>query len=276
MIILKKAVIIIICLTNTMFALSQRTWYVGLHINPGTYQLYNKNDWNADSTLIYPVTGKLNTITIGATTTYIWNKHFGINSGLLYNYCKQEFFVKRHWADPDPLVYYNITDEFNYLKLPINFQYSTNNNAKHQFIGSVGLLTSFLIDYREHFLQKSTGFYSEYEWHNKTGTAISVNNSKAYYDKFIYNRLLLGINSTVSYCLKFTDGWKLKIGIIGEYDFTNAENRKAKRIDNNALFWSTTGIKRYGYTIVGGERPKTHNRSLGIFINASIPISIRE
>ena len=134
----KTTLLLVICLTITKYAASQHTWYVGLHFNPGTYQLYNKNDWNADPILIYPVTGKLNSWTVGPTATYIWSKHFGASSGLLYQHCKQEFLAQKQSGSPDPLIYYSITDEFNYLKLPINFEYSTNNEAKHQFITSLG------------------------------------------------------------------------------------------------------------------------------------------
>lgn len=270
----KTTLLFVICLTITKYAASQHTWYVGLHFNPGTYQLYNKNDWNADPILIYPVTGKLNSWTVGSTVTYIWSKHFGASSGLLYQHCKQEFLAKKDPSSPDPLTFYSITDEFNYLKLPINFEYSTNNEAKHQFVASLGIQTSFLMDYREHFLQKSTGFYSEYERYNRKGTAISSNNSDSKYTKFLFSRLLVGLTSSISYCLRFSDGWKLKIGVISDYDLTNAENRKAKNADNDQLFWSS-GIKRYGYGGSIDTRPKTHNRSWGIYISTSIPISVR-
>ena len=272
----KIILILVICLTITKYAASQHTWYIGLHFNPGTYQLYNKNDWNADPTLIYPVTGKLNSWTVGPTVTYIWSNHFGVSSGLLYQHCKQEFLAKKDPNDPDPLVFYSITDEFNYLKLPINFEYSTNNEAKHQFVASFGLQTSFLMDYREHFLQKSTGFYSENEIHNKISKDIdNTNNPDGTYSSFIYKRLLLGMNSKVGYRFKFNDGWLFEIGIKGDYYLTNAENRKAKFIpNNNADFWAS-GIKRYGYGGSIDTRPKTHNRTWGIYISTSIPISVR-
>ena len=270
----KKIILLLsINLTITMYAASQRTWYVGLHINPAMYQLYNRNDWNADRILIYPVTG-VNSITIGVTATYIWNKHFGATSGLLYNRCKQEFLAEKQPDSPDPVFYYGITNQFNYLKLPINFEYSTNNNAKHQFVISAGLQTSFLLGYREHFLQKSTGFYSEYEWRNKKGIGLSPNNGNDTYTEFLYSRLLLGINTALSYRMKFNDGWIFQIGLKGEYDLSNAENRGAKNISNNTDFWSS-GIKRYGYGGSIDNRPKTLNRILGLYLSASIPVSVR-
>ena len=272
----KKTILLLsINLSIAMYAASQRTWYVGLHINPAMYQLYNKNDWNADRILIYPVTGKVNSITIGATTSYIWGKHFGISSGLVYNRCKQEFLAEKQPDSPDLLDYYGITNEFNYLRLPINFEYSTNNNAKHQFVISAGLQTSFLLGYREHFLQKSTGFYSENEIHNKISRDIdNPNNPAGEYSAFIYNRLLLGFDSKIGYRLKFNDGWLFEIGVRGEYDLSNAENRDARNVSNNAPFWSY-GIKRYGYGGPIENRYKTHNKVWGLYISASIPVSVR-
>ena len=274
----KKTILLLsINLSIAMYAASQRTWYVGLHINPAMYQLYNKNDWNADRILIYPVTGKVNSITIGATTSYIWGKHFGISSGLVYNRCKQEFLAEKQPDSPDPIFYYGITDEFNYLRLPINFEYSTNNNAKHQFVASLGLQTSFLLSYKEHFLQKSTGFYSEYVWRNKNGSGTSSvpgYNQPSTYTEFLYSRFLIGLNSKVAYRLKFNDGWLFEFGVKGEYDLSNAENRGAKITTDNEPFWNY-GLKRYGYGGPIESRPRTHNRSLGFYISASIPISVR-
>jgi len=272
----KKIILnIFICLTITKYAASQHIWYVGLHLNPGMYQLYNKYDWSADPILIYPVKGKVNSVTIGLTTTYIWNKHFGASSGLLYNRCKQEFLAINNPSSPiDPNFYYGITNDFNYLKLPINIEYSTNNQAKHQFVSSFGITASYLLSYKEHFLAKFTGFYSESEINNKKQTAISPNNGNAIYNEFLYSRFLLGINSALSYRMKFDNGWIFQIGLRGEYDLTNAENRDAKNVTTNVKFW-TYGLKRYGDGGPISNRPKTHNRSLGVFINASIPISIR-
>jgi hypothetical protein len=270
---LKPVLFSIVVLFTKPAVAQQRVWYVGLYFSGGSYQLYNKNDWNADPILIYPVTGKLNTRTVGATTTYTWNKHLGVNSGLLYQHCKQDFLAQKQPDSPDPLTYYSITDEFDYLKLPINFEYSTNNEAKHQLVASLGLQTSFLTDYMEHFLQKATGFYSEAEWHNKVLKHISETANNEYSTAFLYKRFLLGLSTRVSYRMKCNDGWLLEIGATGDYDFTNAENRMAKLTTTNAKLWSSA-IKRSSYGGGIENRPNTHNVVWGIFISASIPIHI--
>jgi hypothetical protein len=272
----KSIIVLITGLSVTLFAAAQqRTWYAGLHLNPGTYQLYNKNDWNADRILIYPVTGKVNSLTIGVTGNYIWSKHFGASTGLLYNRCKQEFLAEKQPDSPDPIFYYGITNEFNYLKLPVNFEYSTNNQAKHQFVVAVGIQASFLLNYKERSLQKSTGFYSEALYTNKTGKDIDTpTNSEVKYSAFWYNRFLIGANIHIGYRLQIKDGWLFNLGINGLYDITNSENRSARNISNNANVW-TYALKRYGYGGPISNRPKTHNRSLGAFISASIPVSVR-
>jgi hypothetical protein len=47
----------------------ERVWRVGIYAGTGYYQLYNKNDWNADPVLIYPVKSEPTNWTVGATTT---------------------------------------------------------------------------------------------------------------------------------------------------------------------------------------------------------------
>jgi hypothetical protein len=261
----------ILFLTIAKPAFSQKTWYVGIHIGTGYYQLYNKNDWNADPILISPVKGKPTNWTAGATTTYTWGRHWGLSSGLLLSKNRQEFMAEKDPSSPDPLEYYSIKDELQYLKMPVSIQYSTNNDAKQQLVFSGGVQASFLLDYREYFLQKSSGFHSEAEWHNKILRAIATGvDSK--YNKFIYSRFLIGLNSTIMYCLGLSNGWKLSLGVKGEYDITNSENRKSKRIETGDYFWNS-GVKRYGYGDIK-DRPKTHNRAVGVFISASIPVAV--
>lgn len=260
--------------TNYAAAQQQHNWYLGLQGGSSYYQLYNRIDWQADPILIYPVVGTVNSSTIGATITYTWGKHLGLGSGLLYNKCKQDFSALKDPGDPDPIFAYSITNEFNYIRVPVNIEFSSNNNATHQLVASLGLQTAFLVSYKEHFLQKATGFYSEAEYYAKTGHAISDNVPDLHYTKYLYNRFLFGINSKIGYRLKVSDGWLFEAGIAASYDITNAENRSAKVVSTDKYFW-TTGIKRYGYSLTGGDRPKTHNRSVGFYISVSIPLSTR-
>ncbi len=250
-------------------------WRVGINAGTGYYQLYNKNDWNADPTLIYPVKSKPTNWTVGATATYSWGKHWGLSSGLLLAKNKQEFQAARNpnILVPDPNEFYSITNEFNYLKLPFNFQFSTNNKATHQFRVSAGLQTSFLMSYKERFLQTSTGFRSESETRNKTVTGLTPNNGNATYDRFLYNRFLLGSVAEFAYCFKTSDNWLFTFGIRGEYDLTNAENHKARVVENGLLKW-VSSLKRAVDNNID-LRPKTLNRAVGLFLSANIPVDIR-
>lgn len=270
-----RTLLLLSFLLLTRTAVSQQVWHGGIHMGTGYYQLYNKSDWNADPVLIYPVKSSADNWTIGATTAYTWGKHSGLSSGLFYSKNRQEFLKEPDpiGMNPDPLDYYSITNEFHYLKLPIKFQYSTNNQARHQFLAAAGVQASFLMDYREHFLQTSTGFRSEYEWHNKKGTALSPNNGDDSFDRFLYRRLLAGLSGELAYRLKLPDGWLFTLGVKGEYDLSNAENRKAKNVETGGYWWSS-GIKRYGYGGPVENRPKTHNRAVGLFFSASIPLDI--
>lgn len=273
MLCLKKmmTLLFIFCSAKNILA-QEKMWRVGIHAGTGYYQLYNKNDWNADPVLIYPIKSQSTNWTVGATTTYAWGKHWGLSSGLLLSKNRQEFQEAKDpdILVPDPKQFYSITNEFNYLKLPVSFQFSSNNESKHQFRASIGLQTSFLLSYREHFLQTSTGFRSEFETRNKFKTAIATGTNQNY-DRFWYKRWLLGSVAELAYNFQTKDYWLFSIGIRGEYDVSNAENHKAKLVENGQLFWQS-GIKRYGYGNIA-DRPKTHNRSWGLFISTSLPVS---
>lgn len=270
-----NALLILVLLILSRPVAAQRVWYLGIHMGTGYYQLHNENDWKADPLLIYPVQSSKDNWRVGATATYTWDSHLGVSSGLLLSRDRQEFRSQKDPASPDPLELYSIKDEFQYLKLPLNIQYSTHNEAKHQLVVGAGLQTVFLLDYREHFLQRSSGFYSESEVHNKVNKDLdSPGNPNGTYSAFLYKRLLLGFSGTIGYRLKCYNGWLVEAGLRGEYDLTNAENRKAKVVETGKYWW-TSGIKRYGY---GGEiesRPKTHNRTIGLFLSVSIPVDIR-
>jgi len=250
----------------------ERVWRVGIHAGTGYYQLYNKNDWNADPLTIYPVKSQPTNWTIGATTTYTWGVHWGLSSGLLISNNKQEFRALTSPLVPDPNESYSIKNEFNYLKLPLIFHFSTDNQAKHQFRFSTGIQTSFLMNYTERFLQTGTDFRSESETRNKKVTGITPNNGNATYNEFLYNRLLIGSFAELSYCFKTSENWLLAFGIRGEYDFTNAENHDARVVENGLLKW-VSSLKRAVDNNIA-DRPKTLNRSVGFCLSASIPVDI--
>lgn len=253
-----------------------RVWRVGIHAGTGHYQLYNKNDWNADPILIYPVKSEPTNWTIGATTHYNWGKHWGVGSGLLLSKNRQEFRAERNPSSPFPpgSETYSIKNEFNYLKLPVTFQFSSSNEKRHQIVISAGLQTSFLLNYTERFLQKNPGFHSENEIRNKVSRDIdNPNNPNTLFSEFLYHRILLGVYSAINYRFKFANSWLFDIGIYSTYDITNAENRKAKNVENGQPFWQS-GIKRYGYGNIA-DRPKTLNRSVGLFLSVSIPVAMR-
>jgi hypothetical protein len=271
-----KAVRILIVSISILYFKSEisaqeKKWYVGIHLNPGKYELYNKNDWNADSIFIYPVTGNVSSITLGATSTLILNRHIGLTSGLLYQRCSQEYLAKN---DPNlPNDYWAMENTFKFLKIPINVQFSTNNEATNQLIVEMGLQTSFLLTYSERFLQRSTNFYSESLLRNRVAKDIdNPSNPNTEFNRFVYKWFLVGANSKIGYRLLLKNSWMIEVGLNGYYDFTNAENRKAKSSENGALFWSG-GIKRGGFGDIN-TRPKTHHRSIGAFVNISIPVSM--
>lgn len=270
-----NALLILVLLSLSIPAASQRAWYVGIHMGTGYYQLYNKNDWNADPLLINPVRSSLDNWRIGATTTYTGYKHLSVSSGLLLSKDRQEFQALKDPDNPNPQDSYSITDEFHYLKFPLNIQYSTHNEAKHQLVVGAGLQTAFLLDYREHFRQVSGISYYESEIHNRVSKDLdNPSNPDGTYSAFLFKRLLLGLSGTIGYRFKFYNGWLVETGVRGEYDLTNAENRKAKHIPTEKYFW-TSGVKRYGYGGAVENRPKTHNRSIGLFLSVSIPVDVR-
>jgi hypothetical protein len=253
-----------------------RVWRVGIHAGTGHYQLYNKNDWNADPILIYPVKSEPTNWTVGATTHYNWGKHWGVGSGLLLSKNRQEFRAERNPSSPFPpgSESYSIKNEFNYLKLPVTFQFSTNNLARHQFRVSIGLQTSFLLSYRERFLQTNVGFRSESETHNKVNTDLSPNTSgQVFFDRFWYSRFLIGSVAEFAYSFQTSDNWLISVGLRGEYDFTNAENHKARRTDTGQFVW-TSSLKRVVDDNIA-DRPKTLNRSVGLFLSVCIPVAMR-
>ncbi|HEX4957287.1 MAG TPA: outer membrane beta-barrel protein [Lacibacter sp.] len=271
------ATLFILVALTTYAAAQQRRWHIGVQLNPGMYELYNKHDWNEDSILLYAVTGKVNSISVGATATLIINKHWGVSTALFYQKSDQQYFAKRASYDPDPNTFLNISDDFYRLRTPVQIQFSTNNEAKHQLIIDIGAQLSFVLKYKEHWTQRQTNFHGEYIIENRylTGIAPTPTPRKRHLKNGMYKWISVGASAKIAYRAKIYNDWFLELGINGFHDFTNAENRNSISLVNNGPVWSSTS-KRYG---LGGpieNRPKTYHRMLGAFVNISIPVSINQ
>lgn len=252
----------------------QRIWYTGIHLGTGYYQLYNKNDWSAERFRFYPITGRLNAWTVGATADYYRDNHFGFGAKLLYSRYQQDY-TRDDVANGTPDAKFIQITKLRYLKLPLLLHWSSNNQAKQQVQISIGIEPSYLLSYKDYYYQSYPPYApTSIEIRNKKSVALTANNTTKPID-FIYRRFLIGTIGQVAYCFKTADNWRFSAGLNADYDFTNAENHKAKVYQPNGekpTYW-VQDLKTFGTRLIN-ERHKTHNRSAGFFISASIPISV--
>jgi len=255
---------------------AQTGLYFGVSNSINKTSLLNKDDQKAGEELNLKSTFKY---TGGLTAGYRFSRSSGltnISAQLLYAQMGQKYDGQRPLNDYPKL---EGESKLDYLKLPVDFQFSVNTNSNIRPYATAGIYVAYLLHYKEYYrVSGSSGSETEIIEDKSYSSDVFSGGVTTYHgtlNKGIYKKIDVGGRIGIGAEYTVSDRWSIDACFRFDYGFINAENRKPIQLkfdpdfisaNPNAelSYWSGSPSK-YSYDATyTKERAATHNMTLGL------------
>ncbi len=291
-----KKKLLLLLLVGIFFQVAEaqqlKGWYWGFNLHPFTYWHYNKVDYDLGYFNNEPFNNRVLTVVSPdfvkptnfagslSLTKYFDNERFFSEVYLDFATQKQKF---RYFEEIKlPKLTYSFDEEIvqirkNYLKVPLIFGVNLNPGDRMILQVKAGLQASLLLNYRFHRSIKyervtvdnvkvssdTTNYYLSGKNYSGNFTNPKSEFSEEKED-WILRRFEVGAISQVGMTYFITDDLLFTFNVRGEYDFTNADNLKAKSTGNWLWYENSSAFFGIYNNVPITERPKSHNIRFGL------------